>query len=87
MAFFITKKDVQSLIDSSIEKLKSGLVTPSLTNYLLKKNFELFKVEIEDKISKSSINNIKEGTYFVEVEVIKIEIDGQVIKIELTLYF
>jgi hypothetical protein len=81
MGFFITKKEVQSIIDLSIEKLKSGLVSPSLKNYLLKKDFELFKVEVEDKISKSSINSIKEGTYFVEGEVINIEIDGQLIKI------
>lgn len=78
MAFFITKKEVQSLIDSSIEKIKN---LPLLKDYLLKKDFDLFRLEISDVISNSSIKNIKNGTYFVEGDVINIEIGGQLIKI------
>lgn len=89
MAFFITKKEVQTLIDTSIKKFENIILKTIkeiddkvskivLTDDTLK--FEQFKKEIEEKISKSLINEL-DGEYFVDGDVINIQFGEKIIKI------
>ena len=89
MAFFITKKEVQTLIDSSIQKFENNIlknireIDDKISKIVLLDNslkFEQFKKEIEEKISKSLLNELN-GEYFVDGDVINIQFGEKNIKI------
>lgn len=76
MGFFITKKDVQSLIEISVKEFDN-----KFKDVVSKKQLEDFRKDIEQKISNSMISNVTTGSYFVDGDVINIELGENIFKI------